>query len=57
MDPPAAIAHEPAALVDGVKLAERIDAVLKRRGALLSLVHAKLRRVAPGPRLIHGRQA
>ena len=30
MQPPAAIAHQPAALGDGVKFAERIDAILQR---------------------------
>ena len=34
MQPPAAIAHHPAALSDGVQFAERIDAILQRPGSL-----------------------
>ena len=33
MQPPAAIAHQAAALGDGVQFAERIDAILQRPGA------------------------
>jgi hypothetical protein len=34
MQPPAAIAHQPAALGDGAKFAERIDPILQRPGRL-----------------------
>ena len=54
MDPPAAIAHEPAALGDGVKLAERIDAILQRRAGLR---HSGGRLRFSGLRPVRGREA
>ena len=34
MDPPASVAHQPAALGDGMKFAERVDAILQRSARL-----------------------
>ena len=50
MQPPAAIAHEPATLGDGVQFAERIDAILQRPG---SLRHAWPATVAFHERQVH----
>ena len=50
MQPPAAIAHHPAALGDGVQFAERIDAILQRPG---SLGHARRRQFAFHERQVH----
>src|SRR3984957_15538800 len=50
MQPPAAVAHEPAALSDGAQFAERIDAILQRPG---SLGHARRRQFAFHERQVH----